>query len=321
MVNEVFDEHFSEHATVTLAQNEHLFSASDGKTEKRITDTNFSIGEAFDGNSLGDGFDIVDGSVRKRYLLECESKPVTGRILVRIVEYAIKAGLEDGTAANRDTIVISIPQAAILSLRSTENTPDTLNIVIKTEKGQTSSTVRVMKLSDYTASSVMEKKLYLLIPFLLFNYETQFQQIQEDEERYKALLREYAEVFRRLDALIPAGGNDASLIDVYTSRALRAMTHTVVNGLAQKYPRIKEGVNSVVGGNIILFDATEARLVGLREGEQKGLREGKIITLYECVQDGDISLQKAAKRAGLNESDFIKNMNAAGYQLPRENRV
>ncbi|MBQ9387043.1 MAG: hypothetical protein IJU01_00090, partial [Lachnospiraceae bacterium] len=258
MVNEVFGEHFSEHATVTLAHNEHLFSALDGKTEKRITDTNFSLDEVFGGSSLGDGFDIADGSTRKRYLFECESKPVTGRILVRIVEYAIKAGLEEGTTANRDTIVISIPQAAILSLRSTANTPDALNIVIKTEKGETSSAVRVMKLSDYTASSVMEKKLYLLIPFLLFNYEKQFQQIQEDEEQYKALLREYAEVFRRLDALIPAGGEDASLIDVYTSRALRAMTHTVVNGLARKYPRIKEGVNSVVGGNIILFDAAEA---------------------------------------------------------------
>ena len=250
---------------------------------------------------------------RKRCLFECESKPVTGRILVRIVEYAVKIGLEEETAAGRDTIIISIPRSAILTLRSTENTPDILNIVIKTENGQTSAPVRVMKLSNYTAESVMEKKLYLLIPFLLFNREKQFRQIQEDDAQYEALMREYAGLFKRLDELIPKSESDVSLIDVYTNSALRAMTHTVADRLAEKYPRIKEGVNSVVGGNIIMFDALKIKM--------EGLQEGKVLTLYECVQDGDIPLQKAAKRAGLSESDFIRNMNAAGYRLPQENRA
>ena len=88
---------------------------------------------------------------------------------------------------------------------------------------------------------------------------------------------------------------------------------------------MRKGVNSVVGGNIIMFDALRIKMEGLREGKLEGKlegkQEGKILTLYECVQDGDIPLQKAAKRAGLNESDFIRNMNAAGYQLPRENRA
>lgn len=321
MVNEAFGEHFSEKAEVILSPNEHLFSTSDGKTEKRITDTNFSIADGFGGSLLGDGFAIVDGSLRKHYLFECESKPVSGRILVRIVEYAVKTGLEEGRTEDRDTVIISIPQAAILSLRCMEHTPDTMRIILKTEEGQIGSTVQVMKLADYTPDSVFLKKLYLLIPFLLFNYEKRFEQIQEDDGLYQALLYEYTEIFNRIDALIAPDENGDPLIDVYTSKALRAMTHAVVNGLAENYPRIREGVNAVVGGNIIMFDALKIKLEGLREGEQKGLQKGKIVTLYECVRDGDIPLQKAAKRAGMNEADFIRDMNAAGYQLPQENRA
>ena len=332
MVNEAFGEHFSDTAEVVLSQNEHLIAGLGGETEKRITDTNFSVSDyaAFaGGNPLGDEVIISDGPVRKHYIFECESKPVTDRILIRIMEYAVASGLENALAEERDAIFLTIPQTAVLSLRCTENTPDKLRIIIRTEEGQSGTTVRVMKLADYTPDSIFEKKLYLLIPFLLFNYEKQFQQIQADDELFQRLLRECADIFGHLDALVPVEGGKASLLDDYTVKALRAMTLLVVNSLAEKYPSIRKGVDSVVGGNIILFDVDEARKVGwlegLREGElngeKRGEKRGKFNTLYECVQDGDIPLQKAAKRAGMNETDFLAGMRAAGYELPRELRA
>ena len=102
MITELFGTHFSEHANVVLNQNEHLFSDPDGRTEKRVTDTNFSILDAMrdgqDGTNasvadgiLGEGFAIIDGALIRHYIVECESKAVTPAILVRIVEYSVKS--------------------------------------------------------------------------------------------------------------------------------------------------------------------------------------------------------------------------------------
>ena len=135
MVNEAFGEHFSDTAEVVLSQNEHLIAGLGGETEKRITDTNFSVSDyaAFaGGNPLGDEVIISDGPVRKHYIFECESKPVTDRILIRIMEYAVASGLENALAEERDAIFLTIPQTAVLSLRCTENTPDKLRIIIRT---------------------------------------------------------------------------------------------------------------------------------------------------------------------------------------------
>ena len=38
--------------------------------------------------------------------------------------------------------------------------------------------------------------------------------------------------------------------------------------------------------------------------------------LYECVQDGDMPLNKAAKRAGISPAEFIRKMTEAGYSVP-----
>ena len=232
MVNEVFGEHFSENAVVALRQNEHLFFGTDGSTAKRITDSNFFVlnEDVMDGLP-GDGFEIVEGTRRKHYVFECESKPVSPAILVRIVEYAVKTSVETASS-NRAKIRIYIPRTAILSLRSTGNTPNEMELEIIMENGSASSTVRIMKLADYSADAIFEKKLYLLIPFLLFNYEKRFEQIEGDEAQYHALMEEIQSVYERVDELIPADDAESSLIDVFTSKALRAMTHTVVNRLA-----------------------------------------------------------------------------------------
>lgn len=43
-----------------------------------------------------------------------------------------------------------------------------------------------------------------------------------------------------------------------------------------------------------------------REGREEGRKEGNITALYGLYSDGDISLQKAAAKAGMSESDFLE---------------
>ena len=276
MVNEVFGTHFTENAVVHLKQNEHMYSGMNGKTEKHITDTNFVIvDESLIDSILGSGFDIIEGEVAKHYVFECESKPVGPVVLVRIVEYSVKTAVESGTKKGQTKLTVHIPQTAILSLRSTANTPDEMQLEIVMESGSCSSTVRVMKLSNYDLESIFEKKLYLLIPFLLFNYEKRFGQIEESETEYHSLLDMFHAVFCRVDELIPENVIPAGYVDLFTSKVLRATTHTVVNGLAGKHPKIQEGVNTVVGGNLIDYEVIKIWRDGKAEGKAEGEANGE----------------------------------------------
>ena len=48
------------------------------------------------------------------------------------------------------------------------------------------------------------------------------------------------------------------------------------------------------------------RKEGMQEGRKEGRREGNITALYDLYNDGDITLHKAAAKAGMSESDFLK---------------
>ena len=48
------------------------------------------------------------------------------------------------------------------------------------------------------------------------------------------------------------------------------------------------------------------RKEGMQEGRKEGRREGNITALYDLYNDGDITLHKAAAKAGMYESDFLE---------------
>ena len=53
-----------------------------------------------------------------------------------------------------------------------------------------------------------------------------------------------------------------------------------------------------------------------REEVAKAKAEGTLITLYELVESGDLPIEKAAKKAGLSEKQFVNNMTVTGHKLP-----
>ena len=48
------------------------------------------------------------------------------------------------------------------------------------------------------------------------------------------------------------------------------------------------------------------RQEGRREGRQEGMQLGTYRTLFKLVEDGDISLEKAANKAGLTVNEFLE---------------
>ena len=60
----------------------------------------------------------------------------------------------------------------------------------------------------------------------------------------------------------------------------------------------------------------EERVAGLREGRLEGQREGQICAYATLVQDGIITVEIGAEKAGMSVDDFTKEMKKAGYVIP-----
>ena len=59
----------------------------------------------------------------------------------------------------------------------------------------------------------------------------------------------------------------------------------------------------------------EGRLEGQREGRLEGQREGQMQAYASLVQDGTITLETGAEKAGMSVDDFVKEMKKAGYVI------
>ena len=158
LINEVFGEHYSGTETIEFHPNEHFISQNDEPDSKRITDTNFT----------------VTGSTVKKYHLECESSKYSTRILVRIFEYDAQIALDESEIEG-ETIKVTFPNTAVLYLRNSRKTPDSMKVMIIVPGDSAEYTVPIIKMADYTADDIFRKKLYMLIPFYIFNFEKQFE--------------------------------------------------------------------------------------------------------------------------------------------------
>ena len=184
LINEVFGEHYSGTETIEFHPNEHFISQNDEPDSKRITDTNFT----------------VTGSTVKKYHLECESSKYSTRILVRIFEYDAQIALDESEIEG-ETIRVTFPNTAVLYLRNSRKTPDSMKVRIIVPGDSAEYTVPIIKMADYTADDIFRKKLYMLIPFYIFNFEKQFEIINQDEEKLKEVVKEYRSILKKLSDL------------------------------------------------------------------------------------------------------------------------
>ena len=63
-------------------------------------------------------------------------------------------------------------------------------------------------------------------------------------------------------------------------------------------------------------ELNEERMEGQREGRVEGQREGQIRAYASLVQDGIITVETGAEKAGMSVDDFTREMKQAGYVIP-----
>ena len=259
VINELFDENFTGDEEVIFAPNEHFLNQQDGDEAKRITDSSFKI----------------RGKEEKSFLCECQST-ADSSMLVRIFEYAAQIALDQGKIV-KNRLKVEIPRSGILFLRSNRATPDKMGIEMNTPGGTVCFDVPVMKVQKYTVEEIFDKKLLFLIPFYIFSHEKRFAEYEQDAHKLEELKTEYKKIIDRLDTMTEEG-----YIGVYVKKTLLEMSGRVLENIARKYENVREGVESVMGGKVLEYEAKTI----LQQGMQQGIRQG--------IQEGEMKKAKAA---------------------------
>ncbi len=130
--------------------------------------------------------------------------------------------------------------------------------------------VPVLKVRQYSADELFEKHLFFLIPFHIFVYEKDFNEIEQNDEKLKKLKAEYAYITKHLNEASHAG-----ILSEYTKAAILEMSRKVVKHLAAKYKKIEKGVNLNMGGKVLNYRAKDILNRGRAEGEASGRAKGE----------------------------------------------
>ncbi|MCD8348970.1 MAG: hypothetical protein LUD16_13715 [Lachnospiraceae bacterium] len=252
VLNEIFGEHYKGNEEILFAPNEHYLNQQGGEADKRITDSSFTV---------------IGEKESKKYLFEVQST-ADNSMLVRIFEYATQIALDEGKLIG-NILEVTIPNCAVLFLRSTKNTPDKMTIRMHASGGTLSIDVFVMKSQSYDLNRIFQKDLLFLLPFYIFSYEKYLQEYDENSEKLTCLEEEYARIMNQLEKLQREGK-----ISAYTRSTIIEMTHKVLEKLAKNYKNVEKGVRSIMGGKVLDYETKTIFREGKQEGKQEGLQEG-----------------------------------------------
>ncbi len=285
IINEVFGESYTGNEKIVFFHNEHFMHIQGEPTKEKETDSCFEI----------------HGKKVKKYHIESQSTP-DNSLLIRLFEYASQSALDD-VLIEYNRLVVDFPHSAVLFLRHTKTTPDEMFITIRTPRGEVSYGIPAVRTQKYTLETIFEKNLLFLLPFYIFRHEKKFKLYEKNPAKLQELKEEYLYIRNRLDTLSHEGK-----ITEYEKRTLFEMTQRVVAGLAKNYAQVREGVDNIMGGKVLDYEAKRILQRGILEGEIKGEIKGKtkgrIEMCIELVQKGILSLADAARCLNMNEEEL-----------------
>ena len=279
LLNKLFGTRYTGKEKVEPRNNEHFTTKRGGKQQKRMTDSYF----------------IVFAEFARAYVIECETNP-DGSILIRIFEYTLQVTLENARL-DGDALWVTVPNAAIIALRSTEKTATEMTVHITFPNSATVDyTVPVLRVKDYTLDEIFDEDLLFLLPFYIFTHEARFPEYEKDKTKLQALQDDLATIVRRVNECVKQG----KLSD-YEASIIIEMMGKVADSLTEKYTKVKKGVKKVVGGTVFVPKTEKMYRKGIAEGERKGKREGLAEGKREGLAEGKREGLAEGKREGLAE--------------------
>lgn len=261
VINEIFGKHYTGKEKIITHPNEHFINQQDGKEQKRITDSSFSI---------------ISGNHEDKYIFECQST-ADDTLLIRIFEYITQEALDSGKILKHQ-LIVTIPNAAVLFLRTKKDTPDAMNIVINTPGGSVNFDVPIMKVNSYSLTQIFDRDLYFLLPFYIFNLEKNFSKYENDLAELEKLKREYADFMARLEKAVKDGK-----IFTHDRRTILEMSKKVLENIAAKYNNIQKEVKEIMGGRVLDYEGRSIFYDGIKQGRIEGEERGRSETLDAAI--------------------------------------
>ena len=258
-VGHMFGEKFDKNAFVRRLRNEHFIEHQNGSEEKRTTD------------SL---FEIISNGLAKRYHLECESSKYDGTILIRIFEYGAQIA-KDTAEGDLYHAKLKFPNTGLLLLRASSDVPVNGVIEVAFPNGENVSySVPIVKMSDYSIEYIFNEKLFMLIPFLIFNFENELPKLNKSEESLNEFIRMYNEIFDKLEDEQQAG-----TLSALSLSAIIKLTYSVAYKITMKQDNVQKKVGDVMGGKVL--DLPEFRIYD--QGKAEGKAEGSELKLIQMI--------------------------------------
>ena len=289
---------------VETLSDDLLLVQPDLEQEKRITDSLLR----------------VSGHENEIYHLECQSSP-DGTILVRMFEYDSRIALKNAVRT-ADTLRVRFPRSGVLYLRSNASTPDRLKVVIQVPGGvsgggkdpaevpvsvsgggkdpaEVSYEIAVLKAGAYTIDDIIQKRLYFLVPFFIFNYD-HLERYEADANLLAGMCGRFEELYRRLSEERSSGR-----ISEHAYQMVVILAEKVKQQYTEGYRKVRKEVGRLMGGQVLTeIEPIKSYLRGMREGRAEGRAEGKIHTLVHLVNKHILSVEEAVREAGVSEEEF-----------------
>ena len=263
VLNEVFGKNYTGREKIISHPNEHFINQQDGKEQKRVTDSAFSI--------------ISENGEEDKYVFECQSN-ADDTLIIRIFEYITQVALDSGEIINHK-LIVTIPNAAVLFLRANRNTPNAMTIAINTPGGLVNFDVPIIKVNSYSLEQIFEKNLYFLLPFYIFNLEKNFPKYEKNSEELENLKNEYADFMERLEQAVTDGK-----IFTHDRRTILEMSKKVLENIAVKYSNVQKEVKKIMGGKILDYEGRNIFYDGVSVGEERGKERGRFETMNAAIE-------------------------------------
>ena len=275
VVNDIFrTDYAAGRDQVVVRNNEFFFTAPDGEQTKVVSDSHVMIG----------------GS---HYHMECQST-ADGTMVVRMFAYDVQIAMRHARMAG-DVYMVEFPRSAVFYLRSTRNTPDSMEVQLYVPEDSCRYQIPAIKIEDYSVDDLFERKLYFFLPFYIFFYEKDFAEYEADESRRRELEQVFCGIRERLEQACVQG-----MISEYFVKTLLAMSLKVIRNLTKKYTGISERLGEIMGGKILEYEAKTIMNEGRREGYASGRQDGQIIVFKNMIRRG-FSVKEAMSLAEIDE--------------------
>ena len=281
LVNDLCGTSFTEKALVTLLPNERYSENCRGALEKLIADFVFRIRE---------------GWISKYFHLEIKSNP-DGTISIRLGRYLLSDGKE---LINKDKNKFILPKGLLIEFRSNVKAEDSMELTIcegDEENEVLKMEIPVLHVDKLTLEELISRKLYILLPFFIFQVKD-LKEAEEEDGRLEELKRQFSDARKRIEALEAENVLSSSEFSTICAMARQTVRYHCVN-----YPRVKEAFDMIFTDHVAEEGVFEILSRGLEKGREEGRKEGK-----DKERNSIIQFVKDAQRKGLSGDQIVDDL-------------